>query len=782
MNLYRKCLLIWVVLGLVAGAVSAAPVDALWLSAESIRENLFQAQLEMFSARTSASPQSQFDNAYSLIEQAYNQYQSDFQADVQAYAPTVDEALNDAFELALKASSAGDDLALSSARGHIWTALLWASHDTTLALLNEDDVTTSEEWLRIREFRQSTRVSLVDNKALQAIDLYLAEQIKLPTALLEVGNDLRDTYFYRLRTALGELESAIDKGFSVRAAEWMGQVSGYYHILQADYAFKLGDEQASALNELLQTSEALILDGQLADVSDNIQQIRLALSVYQPIILTDAEIAQRVQMLYMFTSLIKTEYLNAVRDGKITIPVEYQESQTFTAQARSIFEEVQTHLSEKNLESSERINHIYLEIESIIQSIGSKEQVAILVEEALAIFETDFDVNSDSTALSVFPLIDVMLDEVVQAVADQNYETAEQLRLEAYALFDFGPEPRLMAFSPDLQIHIEGLFWQGHNEILGLAKAIESKASVDDIQAIRNALGIQLHSAQVIIGESSSEPLAIITNAAVIVFREGLEAVVILAALVAGMVGANERYRRPLVAGSVLALIATFVTWGLMQGVLSVLKIHGEKLEAIVSIVAIIILLLITNWFFHKVYWNEWIARFHRQKKSLMGREIEIGQTMGLVLLGFTSVYREGFETVLFLQALVLDAGLWVVVQGVLLGSLGIMLVGYATFRLQKRLPYRRMLVWTGILIGLVLVTMVGHTVHVLQVVGWMPISPISGVELPVSLGVWLGTFPTWQGILLQIGAAGFVIGSYYLAEWHSKNRRESSQKSLTQA
>ena len=98
--------------------------------------------------------------------------------------------------------------------------------------------------------------------------------------------------------------------------------------------------------------------------------------------------------------------------------------------------------------------------------------------------------------------------------------------------------------------------------------------------------------------------------------------------------------------------------------------------------------------------------------------------------MGFTSIYREGFETVLFLQALVLEAGTPVVLGGVALGLAATFLIGFLVFALQARLPHKKMLIVTGIMIGGVLLVMVGNTVHVLQVVGWMPIHPIRGAEL----------------------------------------------------
>jgi high-affinity iron transporter len=81
---------------------------------------------------------------------------------------------------------------------------------------------------------------------------------------------------------------------------------------------------------------------------------------------------------------------------------------------------------------------------------------------------------------------------------------------------------------------------------------------------------------------------------------------------------------------------------------------------------------------------------------------------------------------------------------------------------------------------------MVGNTVHVLQLVGWAPLHPIRWLALPYWFGLWFGTYATWEGLLLQAAAAGFVIGSYVLAEQLQKRRtiqrRESIQGSMAAA
>ena len=103
----------------------------------------------------------------------------------------------------------------------------------------------------------------------------------------------------------------------------------------------------------------------------------------------------------------------------------------------------------------------------------------------------------------------------------------------------------------------------------------------------------------------------------------------------------------------------------------------GEKLEAVVSLVAIAVLLLILNWFYHRVYWQENLQDLHQRKKRDprrgVGSAFLSAQALGLVALGFSSVYREGFETVLFLQAMTLEAGAWTVLQGVALGFAGVL-------------------------------------------------------------------------------------------------------------
>src|SRR3954471_20068342 len=258
-------------------------------------------------------------------------------------------------------------------------------------------------------------------------------------------------------------------------------------------------------------------------------------------------------------------------------------------------------------------------------------------------------------------------------------------------------------------------------------------------------------------------------NSAIIVFREGLEAVLIFAAVTASFLGANKARRRPVVMGAALALGAAVVTWFLVQALLGAASSLGPRLEAITGFIAIVVLLIVLNWFVHKVYWSEWIGRHHRQRRKLLA-QTGLAATAGLVLLGFTSVYREGFEVVLFLQNLELQSGSSTVLEGVALGLAGTAVVGIITFWLHHKLPYRRMLVLTGVLVAMVLVVMIGGTALSFADLGWIP-KHETPFTVPEWMGSWFEIYPYWETIGAQVLAAVLVVGSYLLAEY-VKDRR----------
>ena len=137
---------------------------------------------------------------------------------------------------------------------------------------------------------------------------------------------------------------------------------------------------------------------------------------------------------------------------------------------------------------------------------------------------------------------------------------------------------------------------------------------------------------------------------------------------------------------------------------------------------------------------------------------------LGLALLGFASVYRS-FEVVLFLQSYYLQMGPTVVYYGAAGGLVLSVAAGYLTFLGHRHLPYKRMLIATGVLLTGVLFVMVGEEINELQLAGWIGTTNIPGLQgIPDWAGLWFSIFPNVETFLGQAVALLLVGGAYFIS------------------
>lgn len=258
----------------------------------------------------------------------------------------------------------------------------------------------------------------------------------------------------------------------------------------------------------------------------------------------------------------------------------------------------------------------------------------------------------------------------------------------------------------------------------------------------------------------------------VLVFREGLECILILAAITGGLTQTGRDFRRPIFCGGVGGLALTAGTWFLVIGILDGLgqSVSALNLQAATGLLAVVVLIIVMNWFFHKLYWTGWISLHNRRKRQIVGGEAGgrggAAWWWGLAALGLTTVYREGVEVVLFLQSYRLRLGGRPVAYGVIIGLALTAMVGLLTFFAHRRLPYRRMLVFTGVLLGIVFLVMVGEQVQEMQLAHWMPTAgmPWLAHVVPHWAGLWFSVFPDGYSLAAQAVAAVVVLGSYFAA------------------
>lgn len=277
-----------------------------------------------------------------------------------------------------------------------------------------------------------------------------------------------------------------------------------------------------------------------------------------------------------------------------------------------------------------------------------------------------------------------------------------------------------------------------------------------------------------------------ILDIAVLVFREGLETILVLTAIVASMVGENKAHRRPIAIGAGFGFLATLVTWFIVVGIISDIStnVSALNLQAATGLLAVVVLLVVMNWFFHKIYWGGWIKMHNRKRKQLLNGAKNAETTrarllFGLGLLGFASLYREGLEVVLFLQSYRLKLGVEAVLIGSLIGLFLTAIVAVLNFVAHRKLPYRKMLVLTGWMLGVVLLVMVGEQAQEMQLAHWIPTHSIGWLEgkIPGWAGLWFSIFPTIETLAAQALAALLVIGSFYFSRGGKSSEAAAARK-----
>jgi len=234
-------------------------------------------------------------------------------------------------------------------------------------------------------------------------------------------------------------------------------------------------------------------------------------------------------------------------------------------------------------------------------------------------------------------------------------------------------------------------------------------------------------------------------------------------------------------AGVIGGIAATLATWAVAVRLVDSLaeNMPALHMQVITGLLAIVVLLVVMNWFFHRLYWSGWISLHTKRKRELVkhagGAGSKTHVTWGLSFLGFTSFYREGFEVVIFLQTYRLKLGSEIVLQSVVLGSILTGVVAIVTFIAHRRLPYKQMLIVTGGLLGVVLLVMVGEQAQEMQLAQWLTVTPIPTLEriLPAWMGLWFAVFPTVETLTAQAIAAVLVLGSYVVVEIQLRHRRK---------
>ena len=383
------------------------------------------------------------------------------------------------------------------------------------------------------------------------------------------------------------------------------------------------------------------------------------------------------------------------------------------------------------------------------QQIGAQKAAAVL-----AYLRTHPDAVTSGGA-SALIIARQKLQQSLAAYEAGDRDKAKDLALAAY-LDGFEPvEGVLGARDGSLVSRVETAMGE-------LRSAIAAGKPAADVRARINSLNALFDESEAALAPDQATTASTFLGAFTILFREGLEALLIVVGMLAFLrKGDRPEMIRPVHAGWISALIAGGLTWLAATTLISISGASRELTEGFGSILAAVILLFVGIWMHGKAQSDEW----HRYIKEKVGQALSKKSAWFLFFLAFIAVYREVFETILFYAAMAADQHVEALVAGALTGALALAVIAVLTLKFSQRLPIGKFFAYSSALVAVLAVVLAGKGIAALQESGMVAVTTAGWApRIPV-----LGIFPTVQGITVQVVTLAILLIGF---AWNSRESR----------
>ena len=332
---------------------------------------------------------------------------------------------------------------------------------------------------------------------------------------------------------------------------------------------------------------------------------------------------------------------------------------------------------------------------------------------------------------------------------------AQQLALSAYLDGVEPVEPQLDARDGALRAQLE-------TAMGAYRTAVAGGAAPTDVVDKQHAADALLQRAQATLAGGSADAASAFLGAWTILVREGLEALLVVVALLAFLRKAERpAMLRYVHAGWSLALVAGLITWAIASYAVAISGAGRELTEGLSSLFAAAVLLCVGLWMHRKSVGGRWQAYLKAKMAATLDRSAWF-----LFGLAFISVYREVFETILFYVAMWNEGERAWLLGGIGVGALTLALIAWGLLRTSRRLPLGKFFSASSALIALLAIVLTGKGIAALQEAGWIGVltAPLPRIEL-------LGIYPTWQSVAAQLAVALVLAAGYAL------NLRRATQR-----
>gem|GEM_PF-734577 len=371
----------------------------------------------------------------------------------------------------------------------------------------------------------------------------------------------------------------------------------------------------------------------------------------------------------------------------------------------------------------------------------------------------------------------LMATEIFYELGDTQaaYASARSAYLDSYEYVEIP----LRAIAPDFTFEVEYQFATLRNQI-------NDGASIEDIATTIISLERSLdESERLVSGTGTIAPMIAFISSFSIIFREGLEAVLILGAIITYLEASrNHKFKKYVHYGIGLAIGATAVTWVIASYIIEISGANRELIEAIAALSATAVLFYVSFWILNKIEHKRWMEFV----KAKVFQASAAGGTSVFIMLSFFTVYREGFETVLFYQAMFSFAKYmeFYVGLGFILGIVSLLGIYFGFRKLGKRLPLRALFGLTMGIGAYLSIAFLGNAIREFQVLDFIPYTSMLGTipRLDINVATMTGIYPTLETTVGQIVLlAVYLVASLYVLVLRPKRQKAlaSMRKSRAQ-
>ena len=360
----------------------------------------------------------------------------------------------------------------------------------------------------------------------------------------------------------------------------------------------------------------------------------------------------------------------------------------------------------------------------------------------------------------------LMATEIFYELGDTQaaYASARTAYLDSYEYVEIP----LRAIAPDFTFEVEYQFATLRNQI-------NDGAPIEDISTTIISLERSLdESERLVSGTGTIAPMIAFISSFSIIFREGLEAVLILGAIITYLEASrNHKFKKYVHYGIGLAIGATAVTWVIASYIIEISGANRELIEAIAALSATAVLFYVSFWILNKIEHKRWMEFV----KAKVFQASAAGGTSVFIMLSFFTVYREGFETVLFYQAMFSFAKYmeFYVGLGFILGIVSLLGIYFGFRKLGKRLPLRALFGLTMGIGAYLSIAFLGNAIREFQVLDFIPYTSMLGTipRLDINVATMTGIYPTLETTVGQIVLlAVYLVASLYVLVLRPKRQK----------